>query len=139
LKEVVKLALYSKCIFDPVETSDGLRISVMSRHTHNDGKTIDERIIPGVTYVQWRRELAPSDLLVGSHYRNRISWEAFADRYLLDLKDPVRKSAVELLAEQAMLEDITILCVEHNSEHCHRRLLAAACKEYLPELIVKHR
>ena len=36
--------LKSKCILSSKKPEDGTRISIMSRHTLNDGKTPDERI-----------------------------------------------------------------------------------------------
>jgi len=36
--------LKSKCILAEKNIDDGQRISIMSRHTLNDGKTPDERI-----------------------------------------------------------------------------------------------
>jgi len=39
------MSLSTGCILSPRQESDGTRISVMSRHTLNDGKTSDERIV----------------------------------------------------------------------------------------------
>ena len=38
------MSLFTKCILKEKENNDGLRISVMSRHTQNDGVKLDKRI-----------------------------------------------------------------------------------------------
>lgn len=60
--------LFTKSIHKPVQPEDGYRISVMSRHTLSDGKTPDP-LITGKSYIEWWKDLAPRDTLVGAWYR----------------------------------------------------------------------
>ena len=122
------MVLYTKSIFLPVDRNDSLRISVMSRHTLNDGKTLDERIIPGFTYHRWYNSLAPPDALVGAYYKRNMPWDEFAQKYLEFLHTDAPKPYISLLAKGALREDITILCAELKPDNCHRRLLAEECK-----------
>jgi uncharacterized protein YeaO (DUF488 family) len=133
--------LRTKCIFDPVSKEDGLRISVMSRHTLEDGITPDSRIIPGVSYMEHHVKLAPPPTAVGRWYRSgkgEADWNTFTEEYLghLDKPEPARK--VRRLAKMALRRDVTILCVEPRGEKCHRVILAQRCKDIQPRLEVRH-
>ncbi|MGD0729045.1 MAG: DUF488 domain-containing protein [Candidatus Micrarchaeaceae archaeon] len=130
--------LRTKSIFDEISKEDGLRISVMSRHTLNDGVTPDSRIVPNVTYDLHVVELAPPAALVGLWYKNKINWENFTRTYLDFLNKPEPARAVRELAEIALRRDITVLCVEPPGERCHRVILAQRCKEIQPALEIRH-
>jgi len=73
--------LFTKSIIKEKEP-DEKRISVMSRHTKEDGVTPDKRIVEGVTFDEWRKEFAPPDKLVGAYYRNELSWKYFEKKYV---------------------------------------------------------
>jgi uncharacterized protein YeaO (DUF488 family) len=134
------MALFTKCIFLPPEVADGIRISGMSRHTLDDGRTLDKRIVLkfGI-YHMHLPILGPSAKLVGAWYRREISWREFEKRYLEEIRRPAKASFVRLIANLAMKIDVTLLCVEDSPEHCHRRLLAEECKRLKPQLIIKCR
>lgn len=121
--------LKTKCILVPKEVGDGLRISVMSRHTENDGITPHPGITP-LTFDDWQKELAPPKKLVGSYYKGAVSWQEFEVQYLRFLRDYPQFQLVRELARRAMVRDITLLCIEETPEMCHRRLLAEECKKY---------
>lgn len=130
------MILFTKSILlDPV-ASDGLRISVMSRHTQNDGKTPDPRIRPYDIHIP---VLGPSPKLIGAYYRNELSWEEFKCRYLTEIRTPEKASLVNMLANLAMVRTVTLLCVEDEPIHCHRKLLAEECQKVQPGLIIEHR
>ncbi|MDD2807956.1 MAG: hypothetical protein PHW95_05580, partial [Patescibacteria group bacterium] len=57
-----------------------LRISIMSRHTLNDGVTPYPEINMG-SYDMWMTELARPPKLIGAYYRNEISWAEFAEQF----------------------------------------------------------
>lgn len=63
--------IYTKSILKPKEESDGIRISVMSRHTLNDGITSHPDINES-SYDEWLKILAPSDQLVGDYYKRSL-------------------------------------------------------------------
>ncbi len=130
--------LYTKCIFLPRENTDGTRISVMSRHTLNDGKTPDPQITPA-TFDEWMPELAPPIKLIGDYYHRNLPWAQFEQRYQEYLRRDDVIPRVLTLAKRSLSNDITLLCVEDTAQYCHRRLLTEECKKYEPNLIVKHR
>ena len=130
--------LYTKCILHPKERLDGLRISVMSRHTLSDGVSIDPRIT-FTSFDEWYIDLAPPAALVGAYYKKGLPWDAFAEAYLAYLRQPSLLFAVEDLARRAFREDITLLCIEENAAQCHRGLLAQECQWYVPQLDIMHR
>ena len=126
--------LYTKSIIKPRSSNDGLRISVMSRHTLNDGLTPDPRISSD-SYDFWLKELAPPLKLVGDYYKRGLSWTEFEVRYREFLQQVDVSKKVRELARDALAQDLTLLCVEEDSTQCHRRLLAEECQNY--ELILK--
>jgi uncharacterized protein YeaO (DUF488 family) len=128
--------LFTKSILKAQEVSDGVRISVMSRHTLIDGVTPDVRITPKC-YDEWESELAPPERLVGDYYKRNLTWEKFKEEYLVFLQQNMGK--VKELARRAIFNDITILCIEDSPKYCHRRLLAEECQKYEQSLIVRHR
>ncbi len=130
--------LYTKCIFHEKEETDGTRISILSRHTLNDGKTTDPRITPS-TFDEWIPHLAPPAKLIGDYYHRNLPWVEFERRYLEHLSQPDIRSLVSTVATRSLIRDITFLCVEETAQYCHRRLLAEECRKYEPRLIVEHR
>ena len=135
---VIKIMLYTKSIFEPKDDRDGTRISVMSRHTLNDGKTPDPRITEE-SYDEWIRGLAPPDELVGAYYKRGLEWDVFEREYKEHLSIKPVIYHVRSLATRATNQDITILCVEPKGENCHRIISAEECLKYHPELKIEHR
>jgi len=56
--------LFTKSILKGRLPNENKLISVMSRHTLEDGITLDERIIEGVSFDEWKVEFAPPAKLV---------------------------------------------------------------------------
>ena len=130
--------LYTKSIFKPKEDDDGVRISVMSRHTLNDGVTPDERITLE-SFDEHLQVLAPPLKLIGDYYRRGLSWEGYVERYLHYIRSSAVVPHVSNLAERALGANVTLLCVEDIADKCHRRLIAEECKIYQHSLEVIHR
>jgi uncharacterized protein YeaO (DUF488 family) len=128
--------LFTKCILHLPSDDDGLRISVMSRLTLNDGKTPDGRI---QAYHMHIPELGPSPKLIGRYYREEIDWDLFQQEYLKEITTLKKRALVRFVASQAMKINVTIMCVEETPEFCHRRLLAEECQKHQPSLCVEHR
>lgn len=133
--------LFTKCILGEREITDGIRISVMSRHTLNDGKTIDHRIDGQFDEHQWA--LGPNGKLIGNYYKppehpERIDWDEFEKGYVAWIRRSDRIPLVRLLAFRASQSDLTIMCIEETPERCHRRLLAEECLRYEPGLTLVH-
>lgn len=130
--------IYTKSILKAPKDSDGIRISVMSRHTLSDGVTQDERIQPGKNYNRWLKNLAPTEKLVGSYYKRGLSWEEFSRQYIDFLKNAAVAKEVKDLARLGAVRDLTLLCIEDSAEKCHRRLLAEECLKYEPKIRIEH-
>jgi uncharacterized protein YeaO (DUF488 family) len=121
--------LKTKSILKSKENSDGLRVSVMSRHTLNDGKTPHPEINES-SYDQWLQILSPPTKLLGDYYKRGLSWNEFEQRYLDYIRMPEVQVEVKALAERSLDTVITLLCIEEFPMYCHRRLLAEECKQY---------
>jgi uncharacterized protein YeaO (DUF488 family) len=130
--------VYTKSIIKDREP-DEKRISVMSRHTEADGVTPDERIVAGINFDEWLKELAPPAVLVGAYYRKELSWEDFADKYLAFLRSDGMRPKVEQLAARCSEETLTLLCIEDTADKCHRRLLVEELTKYQPHLRIIHK
>jgi len=130
--------LYTKSIYLPPSLEDGIRISVMSRHTLDDGVTPDP-LITSKSWQIWYKELAPPAKLVGAYYRGEISIEDYKKVYLAHLFKPETLVHVNVLTNIALSTDVTILCKELDARECHRSTLADACRIQRPYLRVEHR
>lgn len=130
------MALYTKCILLPPGEADGLRVSVMSRHTYKDGVTPDRRITPVDLHLPM---LGPSPQLIGSYYREGLPWEEFAKKYRAEMREPACASYITHLAVTACVTNVTLLCIEREAQQCHRGILAELCVREIPRLTVIHR
>ena len=129
--------LITKCIFAPVEKDDGLRVSIMSRHTLNDGITPDRRITRH-SYENHYQMFAPPLTTVGAWYKEKIDWEEFTRQYTTHLEEKYVREHLAVLAREALHKNITLLCVEPTEDQCHRGILARICQELEPTLTIKH-
>ncbi len=128
------MALYTRCILNPPR-DNCIRVSIMSRHTLNDGVTPDPRIIK--SYDDHFAKLGPPAKLIGSYYKRNMPWEEFAQRYLEYInQDLIRQTEIRLIVGYARSYDIALLCIEKTPEQCHRRLLAELIKKKYPDLQV---
>lgn len=100
----------------------GVRMSVMSRHTLNDGMTLDGRL-----HGRWddhRPQLGPPLKLIGAYYRDpNPSWEEFAQKYCDHLTGTEQRTALDDILLLLHTVNVTLLCIEETPEKCHRRLL----------------
>lgn len=127
--------LKTKYIIAKAENDDGKRISVMSRHTLNDGITTHPKITSKYFDIHMP-ELGPPLKLIGDYYKRGLSWERFESGYIQYIKRPDIAVKVQELARDAISSNITLLCIEDLPTHCHRRLLAEECKRYEPDLFL---
>ncbi len=125
--------LRTKCITLPKGKDDGLRISIMSRHTLDDGVTPDPKIHSSCFDIWWR-DLAPPPRMIGDYYKRGLSWQEFETRFCEYLRSKTK--VLETLIKLARGFNVTILCTEKSPEHCHRRLVAEACRNLVPSLQV---
>jgi uncharacterized protein YeaO (DUF488 family) len=128
--------LVTKCILLPPSAEDGVRISIMSRHTLADGKTPDERISASSFFLWWRK-LAPPPKAVGAYYRKEIGWSRFERLYAEHLGTPEIVTELKCLAKLASTTNVTVMCVEEDCRKCHRRLLAEHLHALYPEVEIR--
>lgn len=111
--------LTTSCI---LRHNEGYRISTMSRHTLNDGRT-PHPVITTKSYDLWMKEVAPPDALVASWYsknaNNKIDWEHFEKYYRLYLQLPRQQEAIQEIIALAKEKLVTLMCIEEAPEFCH--------------------
>lgn len=103
----------SKCLFDPVEESDGTRI-IISGIPKGGYSLFDEHYT----------ELAPTRKLLYDYKYHDLPWEEYEVQFgqLMTGHRAVRR--IRELAERSNAgEVITLLCFEGTDEKCHRRLI----------------
>ena len=130
--------LFTESILSERHPDSGTRISVMSRHTLNDGVTPDPRIIPA-SYDEHISQMAPAPKLIGAYYKRGLPWEEFEQMYIDQIRQADSIPLVQALAYRALRQNLTLLCIEETPERCHRRLLAQECLIYQPTLTLIHR
>ena len=114
--------IFTKCIYSPVESIDGLRISIMSRHTLDDGVTPDVDII---NFDEHLPVLGPTPRLIGRYYRKEITWCEFKREFNVDLQlDVNMKYTLKRIIEISKRQNVTLMCKDISPIKCHRRLVA---------------
>jgi uncharacterized protein YeaO (DUF488 family) len=104
-------------IYDEPCSTDGRRILVdriWPRGVRKQDARLDE----------WMREIAPSTELRRWYGHDRERYAEFRRRYLAELRDPVRREAVERLRESALRDRMTLLTASHDLEHSQAAVLA---------------
>lgn len=127
--------LKTRPIKSDVEPEDGLRVSVMSRHTLADGTTPDHEITPDL-FDEWWPELAPPATLIGAYYKRNLPWEEFAEAYNTFLRRARTAQQLERLIDLGQSGNVTVLCIEDEPSRCHRRLIAEHCQLIEPTLAI---
>lgn len=117
--------LYTKSILEKPTEKDGIRICIM------------RFIKPSYKFDIWIPKLAPSENLLRYYQKGNISWEDYEKEYKKILEE--NSNLIELISNQAVGYDITLLCFEKTPEKCHRRLLAEKIRQFNPnlEIIIK--
>lgn len=129
--------IYTASIYTAPSPMHGIRISVMSRHTLNDGRIPDPNI-SHESYDYWYRDLAPNPNDLVDFLKKRTTFDEYSERYIAKLRESVNTLAISQLAFFSLTHDITFLCVEQTPDKCHRRLLAEECQRYESRLKVTH-
>jgi len=119
--------LITKSATQGVSDNDGYTILIVSRPTHNDGVTPDERLDPE-KFDAWWPELAPSPVMVGLYYAEKIDWVDFKKAYFERLQGESWPMANELI-KLAKKYKVTVFCIETSPAFCHRGLLAEFCQQ----------
>ncbi len=117
-----------KSVYDPIDTSDGLRI--LASRFRGRGMKADR-------YDVWMPSLGPSESLLKSVLDKKISWAEFIKRYKgeilasgdIDKKNKSvlnhgQKFSFRLINELSRKQNVTLMChCETNEKECHLRVL----------------
>jgi len=87
---------------------------------------------PKVYYVMRNRgnnEVAPTEEMLGLHKKG--NWPVYQQQYRERIKSVGAKNWIDRVAEEALWQDVVLVCFEKDHNRCHRTLLAI-------EIIRKH-
>mgnify|MGYP001595268438 CR=1 FL=1 len=110
------MTLYTKCILAPLSRDDGLRISIMSRHTLSDGATPDKRIKKW-SFDLHETDLAPPPQLLGDYYNRQLPWHVFERRFMDFLQGEKQHKALRAIVSLSRTQIVTLNCIEDTPEH----------------------
>ncbi|HJX05753.1 MAG TPA: DUF488 domain-containing protein [Candidatus Nanoarchaeia archaeon] len=118
------MTLKTKSMRAEPSEDDGFRVCIMRKY---DPKK------PGYYPIDkhWL-ELSPSEELLRDYHKG-LPWEDYVSRFTQEVLTQ-QADRIKWLAQEALKNDITLLCYEKTPENCHRRLVALACKMYQPSL-----
>ena len=110
----------TKCLFAPVEESDGTRIIISGIPEGYPESSSDE----------FYSELAPTKKLLYDYKYHGLSWVEYEVQFFqLMLGHRARRRIEELSRRSRGGEIITLLCFEKSDRKCHRRLLKNLIEE----------
>lgn len=88
----------------------------------------------GIEYVH-EPLLAPTQELLADYQNRRITWNAYAKRFLALMRERRIEQEVDIgLFDQSSV----LLCSEQTAEHCHRRLVLEYLKREWGSLAIRH-
>lgn len=107
---------------------EGTRIGTVRRLPRGVRK---ERYAADDWFDVWYPELSPSAGLVvrAQAARTEGEWAAFAKAFRAEMKQPVARHALDLLAALSHGADFSIGCYCEDEERCHRSILRALLQE----------
>jgi len=106
--------LHAKSVYEPAESADGRRVLVTRYWPRGVAKAaVDE-------YVS---ALAPSRELLHTFKDGAMDWDAFRERYMVEMSAPASRAEIARLAALATNRTLTLLCVCREDARCHRSLL----------------
>lgn len=114
----------SKSLFDPVDKAlDGTRVIVAGGFPEGY-KSYDEHY----------PELGPTKELLYDYKYHGLPWYRYEERFFKLMEGRRAQRRISELASRASVgEIITLLCWEHNDNHCHRRLVKQLIEELINE------
>jgi uncharacterized protein YeaO (DUF488 family) len=125
------MALQTKCILDPRNSNDGLRISIVNKNKSNDRETAG---LFDLIYIA----LAPSRNLMELLNKNLVTWEKFEKKFKKELNRSIQQIRIKELSDLALQGNVTILSLEDTTKSSYVRIVAEQCKQLKPELFVRH-
>ncbi len=105
----------------PRGKAEGLRIGTVRRPPRGVAKADHAR---KNIYDVWFPNLAPSEALLKEFMPiNDAKWKKFSRRYLAEMKQPLPRRDIELLAALSHQADFSVGCYCEDESRCHRSLL----------------
>jgi len=92
--------------------------------------------ILGIPYKHDTR-LSPTKELLDKYKNKEIDWGGYEDEFKQIMTN---RNMREIIMEEynGRIENVCLLCSEHNSEQCHRRLVAENIANILPNIEIIH-
>jgi uncharacterized protein YeaO (DUF488 family) len=115
--------LATKSVYDPVSSSDGLRILVMR---------FWPRGVPRTAVHHWFREVGTTPELIRQWKGGEIRWTEFRRSYLRGLQDPAARQAISEIRKLLSKSAVTLLCSCRDETRCHRSVLKQAILQQQP-------
>ena len=107
--------LRTKCVYDTPEPADGLRVLVTRYWPRGVSKAaVDE----------YARALSPSADLLRAYKDGLLDWPRFRHQYRIEMQGAQAQSEIARLTALAREEMVTLMCVCHDEDRCHRSLLS---------------
>jgi uncharacterized protein YeaO (DUF488 family) len=104
----------TKRVYEPPETSDGLRVLVMRLWPRGISK---DRV------DLWLKELGADVGNIKAWKAGRLDWSEMRKRYRAGLKEPAAAAALAQLRSLARKRTVTLLCSCEDEARCHRGIL----------------
>lgn len=103
-------------------TGEGLRIGTVRRPPRGVKK---EDYAAKNIYDIWFPNLAPSEALLKSSFpiEDERAWKQFKRQYLKEMKAPLPRRDIDLLAALSKATDFSVGCYCENEARCHRSIL----------------
>jgi uncharacterized protein YeaO (DUF488 family) len=109
------LSVKTKCIFEPIEATDGRRILITRYYPRGVKKE---------HFDEWVYTLSPSAKLLFSYKHSEKSWKEFREAFIQEIRqNDTSMEAILALNDASKGEDITLLCYEKSGTPCHRHLV----------------
>jgi uncharacterized protein YeaO (DUF488 family) len=109
------LAVKTKSIFQPANTSDGYRVLITRFYPRGVHRS---------HFDDWVSSLSPNSDLLFQYKEGQISWDSFRQSFLVQLKNEVESlDAILALHDWSRNHDVTLLCYEKSGQPCHRHLV----------------
>lgn len=89
--------------------------------------------IAGIDYVELP-ELAPTKDILDDFKKKKGSWEDYEQRF----REVMEARRIAETLDKEIMDGGCLLCSEHTTEHCHRRLVAEHLKERWGDVEVVH-
>ena len=79
-------------------------------------------------------ELAPTRDMLSDYRKGFIDWDSYKSRFVKLMQE----RRIEVTVPKEVIDGSCLLCSEHESDHCHRRLVAEYLREHWGGVHIEH-